>query len=371
MVRGVVLCLYMVGFVVSGGVVRAQAADEPADPLAAARDAVAQAISSALADLGDNAYARREGAQALLEATAATPADELLRQVDRDDPEQLARAEAALVAIRARARMAELLLCLPDDQRQAVQDLEARRPGALAGVCGEDPDAVQEALRNAAQPQEPAAAALLAWAVRHPQAPIRMAAAERAAALRPPQPLLAGALCQRLQALPPPPQHVAPDQREQELRERVVLATALCRLRDERVLPDLVALLADTGMELYTRGDLGWRLLDAACDMDSPRLVATLMDRLERGGIEHGWISSHTFVDGTEVEFRGPLDSYICVVLAQTDQRHSTGFVWRHEDNERVRGFPSDAAREQALEVLRNWWGQNRDAYPAPLPSEE
>lgn len=374
----------------------ATAAAEP-EALARAREAVTAAVRAAVADLDSDAFDRRAAAQALLEAVAALPVEAVLAETGGGSEEQRVRVEPVFRAARRQARLAELLWRLPSPERQAVRALGERKPAAFAAFFGDDREGIEQAMQELVRPDEPAAAALLAWAVDQPHRNVYFKAAELAAGIDAPSALLRDALYRRLEML----NRLVVFERGLRFArmidygfggtepdgnaevERLATLVALCRLHDGRVLADL----AEELPKALPDGDRQ-HLMDAAAEMEVEGLVPLLMDRIARSDVGDGpGRRIGTTDDGIPVTQK-PIDAFLWVVLIQAEQQPADhGFVVAYRDSfiltgpvpaeflaalPVVRGFPDDQTRQRALRKLLTWWAEHRHEYPAePLPVGE
>jgi hypothetical protein len=345
----------------------------------AAEKAIGKAVAAIARDLRSEQFRKREDAQRMLTALTEALFDGILDNTQWDDPEQRLRLKQCLRKAAVALGRADFYASFPPAQRKMLRKLEEAGPAAFAKLFAQAEADVAKAVEQLGTGGQ-AGELILLWALRRPDALVRVTAAKAAAALDKPSKRVLDAVYNRLTALEAqgsPRSFMDSDDiplgfarsrgKHDELKQLYKTPVAA---EEPRVLKHLLA-------KLVSRNYMGmfWdqqQLAALIFQLKDPRTVVTLVKYAE--------------ADRTLVTFGDPRgaartvlklgDVAMGVVLLQTGQRlKDYGFAQDGgpfmPGGGEIRGFKTDADRTAARKKFKQWWNANKDKYkdvkPIPL----
>jgi hypothetical protein len=363
---------------------------QPADraEVQAARKAIAQAVAALAKDLSSDNSARREAAHRTLAALGEAVLTEVVAQSKLTDPEQLARAGELFTTLSVSARQGQMLLSLPAEKRKLVAAFAQAEPKLFNSVFSENAAAAAKAVARLAESSKPGADILIAWAARHEQWEVRMAAITAAGEMEKPDGAVNDAVLQRLTKTVPkeptaeesagvPAEPIAYAKDQLARREHRAAIYSLVGLKDRRVLPRLLEILRANNGEMESLDDgcaatpVG--VVELILQLKDKRTVVTLMDYVK----DTQEISTQNYDNKKITILKG--DLAMTVILLQTGQKlQDYGFYIPpdvEETDNPLFGFEKGAKRREAQKKLRDWWETNKKDYEGvekiPLGREE
>ena len=341
----------------------ATAPASPADPLKAALVARVREI---VKDLSHQQSARREAAQKALLELGEGVFNQLVEQIQLDDPEQVARVAEVFAGLGTAARQAELLMRFSPAQRRYVLDLAGRFPKQFNQLLSHDDRVVASAISILGQQNHPGAELVLTWACRQADWEVRQAALDTILSSRRDSAALRDLLVERMNAMDsgliqPNYYHGQGGVDVRQVIERNEYRTVLQTLvsaKDPRVLPRLLQPLISTAQQYHGQPN---EALDMILELKDKRTVVTLMGEINN----NAQVTSIGFGDGKTVTVqRG--DVAMAIILTQTAQDLiAYGFHrppnWTPQLTQM--GFIDDKKRQEARRKLADWFQKHQKEY--------
>ncbi len=333
------------------------------DPFTAALAARVRAI---VKDLSHQLPARREAAQKALLELGEGVFNQLVEQIQLDDPEQVARVAEVFAGLGTAARQAELLMRAGPAQRRYVLDLARRFPKQFNELLSHDDRVVASAISVLGRQNHPGAELVLTWACRQADWEVRQAALDTILSSRRDSVAVRDLLAERMNAmdaglLGPNVYHGQGGQDVRQVIERNEYRTvlqALVSAKDPRVLPRLLQPLIGSAQQYHGQPN---EALDMILELKDKRTVVTLMDEVDN----KTQITNIGFGDGKQVKVqRG--DVAMAIILTQTGQ-DLVAYGYHRPPNWTPQltqmGFVSDQKRQEAQRKLADWFQKHQKEY--------